>query len=133
MREMDPEKRARGEELLEQFRTLRGGSVLEFHKRMANDPLLLQAFIQQYINCNKTEVEIPRKYREMIMMALGCAQGTETTIQTHGRLAFEHGATVQEVGEVLRLVFFMCGATAVIPAMKLFDLPEEENQDEGGC
>lgn len=128
MRQTDPEKRAQGAELIEQFKDLRGGSVLEFQRRMSNDPALLDAFIQQYTNCNKKDISIPRKYRELIMMALGCAQGVETTIQTHGRLAYEHGATLEEVGEVLRLVFFMCGTTAIIPAMKLFELPEGEDK-----
>ena len=130
MKQTNQEQQKRGADTLEEFRVMRGGSVLEFHKRMSNDPVLMRAFTDQYRNCNQAELQIPRKYRELIMMALGCAQGTETTINTHGRLASEHGATVEEIGEVLRLVFFMCGATAVIPAMKLFDLPNEEKEEQ---
>ncbi|MBQ2751580.1 MAG: carboxymuconolactone decarboxylase family protein [Oscillospiraceae bacterium] len=125
MKQTNAEQLKKGQDVLEEFRQLRGGTVLEFHKRMSNDPALMRAFTDQYLNCNKTDTQIPRKYRELVMMALGCAQGTATTIRTHGRLAIEHGATVEEVGEVLRLVFFMCGATAIIPAMELFDIPEE--------
>lgn len=77
--------------------------------------------MQQYINCNKKETTLPRKYRELIIMALGCAKGTQTTINTHGRLARENGATIEEIGEVLRLVFFLCGATALIPAAEIFE------------
>jgi alkylhydroperoxidase/carboxymuconolactone decarboxylase family protein YurZ len=129
MKQQDPNKLKNGAAVLEEFKTMRGGSVLEFHKRMSNDPALMRAFTDQYRNCNKEELQIPRKYRELIMMALGCSMGTETTINTHGQLAIEHGATVEEVGEVLRLVFFMCGATAIIPAMKLFDIPEENTEE----
>jgi len=36
------------------------------------------------------------------------------------------GATMDEVGEVLRLVFFYYGASAIIPAVELFEELEPE-------
>lgn len=117
----NPEQIKRSENLLDELKELRGGGLLRFHKQIANDPALLNAFMQQYINCNKRETTIPRKYRELIIMALGCASKAQTTINTHGRLAVEHGATPEEIGEVLRLVFFLCGATALIPGAELFE------------
>lgn len=59
-------------------------------------------------------------------MALGCTRGAQTTINTHGRLALENGATIEEIGEVLRLVFFLCGATALIPAAEIFEKMDVE-------
>lgn len=111
----------RSKEIMDELKELRGGGLLKFHKQIANDPVLLDAFMHQYINCNKKETSIPRKYRELMIMALGCARGAQTTINTHGRLAVENGATTEEVGEVLRLVFFLCGATSLIPAAELFE------------
>lgn len=115
----------KSKELLEDLKELRGGTLLPFHKKIANDPALLHAFTQQYINCNKTETTIPKKYRELMIMLLGCAKNVETTIITHGKLAYENGATVEEIGEALRLAFFLCGASAIIPAAELFNLYDE--------
>jgi alkylhydroperoxidase/carboxymuconolactone decarboxylase family protein YurZ len=112
-------------ELLKDLKELRGGTLLPFHKKIANDPALLHAFIQQYINCNKTDTAIPRKYRELMIMLLGCAKNVETTVITHGKLAYENGATVEEIGEALRLAFLVCGSSAIIPAAELFDLLDE--------
>ena len=128
MKQVDLVRRQEGEKLLRAFEELRGAPALEFQKRMSNDPALLHAFTDNYKNCTRTENAMPRKYRELIMMALGCATGTHTTILTHGHLAFENGASVEEVGEALRIVLFMCGTTAVIPAMELFDLPEKDEE-----
>lgn len=121
MRQENREQIKKSQAILESLKELRGGTLLEFHKKIANDPSLVDAFMQQYINCNKKETTLPRKYRELIIMALGCAKGTQTTINTHGRLARENGATIEEIGEVLKLVFFLCGATALIPAAEIFE------------
>jgi alkylhydroperoxidase/carboxymuconolactone decarboxylase family protein YurZ len=108
-------------ELLDELKALRGGGVTEMHRRIANDPLLLDAFTRQYINCNKTGIGIPRKYRELIFMAIGCACGTPEVVMGHGHLACEHGATVEEVGEVLRIVFLVCGVSGLALGAKLFE------------
>ena len=75
---------------------------------------------------NKELQHLPRKYRELIILALGCAFKTPTTINVHSKLALEHGATVEEIGEVLRLVFFLGGANCLIPAAEIFEMVEEE-------
>lgn len=121
MKQENEDQIAKSHKLLEELMDLRGGSVLPFHKKIANDPALIHAFTQQYINCNKKDTSIPRKYRELMILILGCARGAQTTINTHGRLAYEHGATIEEIGEALRLVFFLCGATSLIPAAELFE------------
>ena len=121
MKQTNPEQIAQSKAHLEELKKLRGGQVLPFHKKLANDPKLIYAFTQQYLNCNKGDTVIPRKYRELMLMLLGCARGTPTTINTHGKLAFEHGATIEEVGEALRLAFLVCGASAVILAAELFE------------
>ena len=128
MKQTNAAQLEKSKKIMEELKELRGGSVLDFHKKIANDPAMLYAFQQQYLNCNKKDTVIPRKYRELIIFALGCARGVPTTINTHGRLAFENGATIEELGEVMRLVFFLCGATAVIPAAELF---EKIDFDEG--
>ena len=69
---------------------------------------------------------IPRKYRDLIVMALGCAEGVPTTIQNHARMAVENGATAEEVAEVVRLVFFICGVKSLIPASQIFDAIDEQ-------
>lgn len=121
MIQTNPSQIEKSIKLSEELKALRGGSLLSFHRQIANDPQLLNAFTQQYINCNKGENLIPHKYRELIIMALGCANKTPTTILTHGKLAHENGASIEEIAETLRLVFFLCGAGGLIPAAELFD------------
>lgn len=121
MKQDDKLKQEEGLELLKELKEQRGGSLLNFHKKCANVPELLKAFNQQYAICNKECTAIPRKYKELILMALGCSRGVDTTVQTHARLAVEYGATMEELGEVLRLIFFYCGASDLIPSVELFE------------
>ena len=121
MKQTNPEKIKEAQVLLNELKVKRGGGILEFHKQIANDPELLTAFNQQYDICNKNMKHIPRKYRELIIMALGCAMKAQTTINVHAKLAVENGATIEELGETLRLVFFLAGATSLIPAAEIFE------------
>ena len=43
MKQEDKEKITQAEEILERLKVQRGGNVLSIHKKMANDPKLLQA------------------------------------------------------------------------------------------
>ena len=126
MKQTNPEVLEKSRTLLKALKAKRGGSLVDFHKKIANDPALLQAFGQQYDICNKELQHLPRKYRELIILALGCAFKTPTTINVHSKLALEHGATVEEIGVVLRLVFFLGGANCLIPAAEIFEMVEEE-------
>lgn len=121
MKQENEKQIERSKEILEGLKVKRGGSVLSFHKRIANDPDLVKAFDTQYGICKKEISHIPPKYVELILLALGCAKGVQTTIDTHGKLAFEKGATIEEIGETLRLVFFYCGASGIIPGAEIFE------------
>lgn len=58
-------------------------------------------------------------------MAMGMATGTETTTKVHAKLALENGASLDEIFEVIRIVFFTCGVTKLLPAIEtLSDLFE---------
>lgn len=125
MKQTDTEKLTRSVQILEELKNARGGSLLDSHRVMGNDPNLINAFLQQYLNCNKKDVTIPKKYRELIVMAIGMATGTETTMKVHAKIAMEQGATLDEVFEVIRIIFFTCGVTKLLPALeKLGDLFE---------
>ncbi len=106
---------------LEKLKEQRGGTILPFHKQIANDPKLLESFSQQFKICKEEIEHIPPKYVELILLALGCVKGVPVTINTHGNLAVKKGATIEEIGETLRLVFFYCGASSIIPAAELFE------------
>lgn len=128
----DQEKLKRSEELLEELKEARGGSVMDTHRMMGNDPNLLNMFTSQYINCNKKDIQIPAKYRELIVMAIGMATGTATTTKVHAKLALQKGASLDEVFEVIRMVFFTCGVTKLLPALEnlrdLFEpIPEKKD------
>lgn len=126
MKQTNPEQVETAKQMLLALKAKRGGSLVDFHKKIANDPALLQAFSQQYDICNKDLKHLPRKYRELMIMALGCAFKTPTTINVHAKLALENGATIEEIGETLRLVFFLGGANCLIPAAEIFDALDVE-------
>lgn len=59
-------------------------------------------------------------------MAVGIATSTETTMKVHGKLALENGATIDEIFEVIRILFFTCGVTKLLPALEtLGDLSKQ--------
>ena len=98
---------------------------MDSHRAMANDPNLINMFLQQYLNCNKKDISIPKKYRELIVMAIGMATGTETTMKVRANLALKSGATLDEITEVIRIIFFTCGVTRLLPVLEtLSDLLE---------
>lgn len=118
MKQTDTQKLERSLQILEELKDARGGSLLDSHRVMGNDPNLINMFLQQYVNCNKKDISIPKKYRELIVMAIGMATGTDTTMKVHARIAMENGATVDEIFEVIRILFFTCGVTKLLPVLE---------------
>ena len=125
MKQTDPGRIREGQEILNVLKEQRGGAVLPIHRKMANDPKLLQAFSQQFKSCKQDISHIPPQYMELMLMIMGAAAGNAVTIREHGELAMKKGATAEELGEALRLVFFYYGASALIPAVELFEELEE--------
>lgn len=121
MKQPDESKIKRSQEILEELRAVRGGSLLKSHRVMGNDPNLINMFLQQYTNCNQKDISIPKKYRELIVMAVGMATGTDTTMKVHAKIAMENGATLDEIFEVIRIIFFTCGVTRLLPALETLD------------
>lgn len=118
MKQSDDKKLKRSLEILQELKEARGGSLLDSHWVMGNDPNLINMFLQQYVNCNKKDISIPKKYRELIVMAVGMATGTETTMKVHAKIALDNGATIDEIFEVIRIIFFTCGVTKLLPALE---------------
>jgi alkylhydroperoxidase/carboxymuconolactone decarboxylase family protein YurZ len=65
-----------------------------------------------------TESEIPRKYKELILMACSAAIRYGSSTRTHGCEAMHHGATDKEVIEALALVSLTSGFTAFIDGIE---------------
>jgi alkylhydroperoxidase/carboxymuconolactone decarboxylase family protein YurZ len=121
VKQTDHEKKKKGKELLEELKIKRGGKVLDFHKRIANDPDLFTAFTQQYDLCYKNMTHLPPKYKELILVAIGCCRNAQKTIEVHSKLALENGATIEELGETLRLVFFLAGEASLLLGAEVFE------------
>ena len=121
MKQTDPEKLALSREILTKLKEARGGSLLESHLKMGNDPYLAKMFIDYYEN-KKADSTLPRKYKELMVMAIGMATGTATTMNVHAGLAVKNGATVDEICEVIRMIFFTCGVTKLLPILEQLDL-----------
>lgn len=118
MKQDNREKLSQSAKILTELKQARGGKLLESHLKMGNDPHLAQMFLNQYRE-NAADTTIPKKYRELITMAIGMATGTKTTTEVHARLAYENGASVDEITEVIRMIFFTCGVTKLLPIMEM--------------
>lgn len=125
MKQTNEEKLARSREILAQLKEARGGSLLESHRKMGNDPNLAKMFLDAYEN-NKADSVLPRKYKELMVMAVGMATGTATTMNVHANLAVKNGATIDEITEVIRMIFFTCGVTKLLPILEQLDLEPVE-------
>lgn len=135
MKQTDTQKLERSLEILQELKEARGGNLLDSHRVMGNDPNLINMFLQQYVNCNKKDISIPKKYRELIVMAVGMATGTETTMKVHAKNAMDSGASIDEIFEVIRIIFFTCGVTRLLPALETLgdmfepvELPEQKTE-----
>jgi alkylhydroperoxidase/carboxymuconolactone decarboxylase family protein YurZ len=47
-------------------------------------------------------------------------------MDVHSKLAIENGATVEELGEVLRILFFLTGVTGFTPGLDVFEPIDSE-------
>lgn len=128
MKQTDLEKLERSRQILAQLKEARGGSLMESHRKMGNDPNLVKMFLDSYEN-NKTDSVLPKKYKELMVMAVGMATGTATTMNVHAGLAIKNGATVDEICEVIRMIFFTCGVTKLLPILEQLDLEPLELED----
>ena len=89
MKETRPEKVEKARQVLEELKQLRGGSVISAHKRMANDPELLETFTYNFQHCKSGLKHLEPKTVELLLLALGCAKGASTTIKVHGNQAYQ--------------------------------------------
>lgn len=121
MKQTNPEKLEQSKAILQQLKEARGGSLLESHRKMGNDPYLAKMFLDTYQN-NKADCTIPKKYKELMVMAVGMATGTATTMNVHAKLAVQNGASVDEICEVIRMIFFTCGVTKLLPILEQLGL-----------
>jgi alkylhydroperoxidase/carboxymuconolactone decarboxylase family protein YurZ len=64
------------------------------------------------------ESEIPRKYKELILMACSAAVRYGSSTRTHGTEAMYHGASDKEVIEALSLASLTAGFTAFIDGIE---------------
>lgn len=39
-------------------------------------------------------------------------------MKVHAKIAMEHGATLDEIFEVIRILFFTCGVTRLLPVLE---------------
>ena len=95
LKQTDPAQIEKAWNSLREMRQIRGSDLPPFYFQLANDPQLLEAFKTVFVACNRGERVIPAKYRELMIMILGCARGVETTITVHGSKALEEGASIE--------------------------------------
>ncbi|MDO4973391.1 MAG: carboxymuconolactone decarboxylase family protein [Eubacteriales bacterium] len=123
MKQTDEKKLAEARETLERLREARGGSISGGHRQLANDPALLKAFTDSFVDCCAGEHVIPEKYRQLMLMCLCAAKGYDIAVN-HARAAEQAGAGIEEMGEAIRLIINVCGCPAILSVMDVFEEPE---------
>ena len=51
-------------------------------------------------------------------------------MKVHSKLAIENGATLDEVFEVIRIIFFTCGVSKLLPALENLDMFDPIDEDK---
>lgn len=122
MKQTNPEILEESSALLEILKEARGGNIGAGHRQLANDPALLKAFTDSYTDCCTVEKHIPEKYRQMILMSLCAARGYDIAVN-HARAAESAGATIEEMGEAIRLMINVCGCPSILSVIDVFENP----------
>lgn len=87
------------------------------------DPELLKV-VNDTQNLALADGVLPRKTKLLIAMVLDAVHGATDGVRSLAIQALASGATKQEIGEVLRVAQFICGAGCVYTAAKaLKDVP----------
>lgn len=105
---LDPAERAEVEALLAGIAAKRGG-LADWQMLLAAEPGLLKAYVDLRRQTFEEGDAIPRKYKELFLVALGMARGAPAVVETHAREALEQGASRHELGEALRMGFLESG------------------------
>lgn len=107
---------------LARLEALRGAPVASLHKKLANDPTLLKGFTNSYQDCCTGDTVIPAKYRELIFLAITAAGNFNFACKAHCERAIANGASIEELGEVMKIVLNVFGTSAVLPVVDaIFD------------
>ena len=61
---------------------------------------------------------LPKRVKFLVAMALDAAEGSETGVKSLALRAVQEGATNQEIGEILRIVKYICGAGSMYTAAR---------------
>lgn len=78
--------------------------------------------LNSYINHVLLEKsDIPRKYKELILIATSAAIRYESSIESHAKNAIEFGATKKEIFEALALASLTSGFTSLISGGKIIE------------
>jgi AhpD family alkylhydroperoxidase len=91
-----------------------------------------EKLITSYVeHCLVKEGQIPRKYKELILMACSAVLRYGSSVRTHGRQAMTLGASDKEIIEVLSLASLTGGFTAFIEGIESLgdQLTESQNKN----
>ncbi|MEH7177972.1 carboxymuconolactone decarboxylase family protein [Neobacillus vireti] len=67
------------------------------------------------------ESEIPRKYKELILVATSSAMRNVNSLESHAQGALNHGATKKEIYEAISLASLSAGVPAFIEGLKVLE------------
>ena len=96
------------------------------------DPKAAEIITDYVVHSVARDSEIPRKYKELILMACSAVIRYGSSVRTHGAEAMYHGATDKQVIEALSLASLTGGFTAFIEGIEaLGDQLTVDQPDDG--
>jgi AhpD family alkylhydroperoxidase len=112
----------------------------EFWKKLAEHaPYAMEGYyhMRQGVFTDPAESHIPRKYQELLVVAMDCAIHNRWGVEAHTRAAVKAGATMEEVTEAMVLSIMVLGMPnfrnmgyyALLAAEEAME--EYENETEG--
>ena len=117
--------------VLERMTSDRGAVPVQFQIMAEHDPRYLELFHETYMHVMEDNDALPRKIKELILVAVDAATYYHYGTKFHMKAALEYGATAQEVMTALTVAGVACGIHVPSAAMPLLKeaLDEREAAD----
>lgn len=118
-----------GEALLQRMAGDRGAVPEQFRIMAKYAPRYLELFHETYVHVLQENAHLPRKVKELILVAVDAATYYHYGTKFHMQEALRHGATAAEITEALTVAGVACGIHVPSAAMPL--LQEALDNHEG--
>jgi AhpD family alkylhydroperoxidase len=120
-----------GDAVLQRMVGDRGVVPEQFRIMAKHAPRYLELFHETYIHVMEERPHLPRKFKELILVAVDAATYYHYGTKFHMKEALKHGATAAEITEALTVAGVACGIHVPSAAMPLLQQALDEHEAQG--